>query len=239
MSLHQQLARKLCNYNDEQSIGTWFRRRRAKPLIAMLQQCHQRYGYVDVIDIGGRESYWAILPEHLFAELKLSITLVNDDDELSEAHRYNPSLDRHFIHVRADGCHLSHFSDNSFHVVHCNSVIEHVGEWQHMQALAGEVRRLAPCHYVQTPSFWFPIEPHFLAPFYHWLPESIRVALLMRLSLGHMQRQHTVEEAINVVQSVHLLDQPMMQALFPDSDLLKEKCLFLTKSFIATQIRFK
>ena len=48
-----------------------------------------------------------------------------------------------------------------------------------------EIRRVASAAYwVQTPNFWFPIEPHFLVPAWHWLPEDARVAILRRRGVG-------------------------------------------------------
>ena len=50
--------------------------------------------------------------------------------------------------------------------------------------MAGEVRRVATAYWVQTPNFWFPVEPHFLVPAWHWLPERTRVAILQRRGVG-------------------------------------------------------
>lgn len=219
-----------CDYNNPQSLGSWFRRRRAKHIMTMLEQCYDRYQRVDILDIGGRASYWNIIPESVLKHYKVKVTLLNDDEELSID---GPKESEFFSEVTADGCNLHQFSDNSFHLVHSNSVVEHVGSWSNMQAMAREIKRLAPCYYVQTPNFWFPVEPHFLTIFYHWLPEPIRVRLLLRFSLGHMNRQKTLSDAVDVVQSVNLIDQSMLASLFPDATITAEKLLGFKKSIIA------
>jgi hypothetical protein len=41
-------------------------------------------------------------------------------------------------------------------------------------AFAAELRRVGRGLYVQTPAWSFPIEPHALLPFAHWLPPKAR-----------------------------------------------------------------
>ena len=43
------------------------------------------------------------------------------------------------------------------------------------------MRRIASAYWVQTPNFWFPIEPHFLMPGWQWMPRAVRTELLHRL----------------------------------------------------------
>jgi SAM-dependent methyltransferase len=65
------------------------------------------------------------------------------------------------------------FADNEFDLVYCSSVIEHVPPARRA-AFAAELRRVGRGWFVQTPAFSFPIEPHALLPFAHWLPVSLR-----------------------------------------------------------------
>ena len=66
-----------------------------------------------------------------------------------------------------DACDLAGYPDRSVDLVHSNSVIEHVGGWPRMAAMAGELMRVARAGWVQTPAWEFPIEPHFHAPLVH------------------------------------------------------------------------
>src|SRR3954452_24438232 len=65
------------------------------------------------------------------------------------------------------------FADGEFDLAYCSSVIEHVEPAQRPD-FARELRRVARGWYVQTPAFSFPIEPHALLPFAHWLPPGLR-----------------------------------------------------------------
>ena len=75
--------------------------------------------------------------------------------------------------VRADAADGLPFADEQFDLVYCSSVIEHVPPARR-EAFAAELRRVGRGFYVQTPAFSFPIEPHALLPFAHWLPVSLR-----------------------------------------------------------------
>ena len=65
------------------------------------------------------------------------------------------------------------FADGEFDLAYCSSVIEHIAPPQRA-AFAAELRRVARGWYVQTPAFSFPVEPHALLPFAHWLPHTLR-----------------------------------------------------------------
>jgi 2-polyprenyl-3-methyl-5-hydroxy-6-metoxy-1,4-benzoquinol methylase len=58
----------------------------------------------------------------------------------------------------------------SFDIVFSNSVIEHVGDAESQQQFAHEIARVGRAYWVQTPNRRFPVEPHLLTPFLHFLP---------------------------------------------------------------------
>jgi hypothetical protein len=135
--------------------------------------------------------------------------------------------------LKGDACNLLNISDFEFDIAFSNSVIEHVGNWDNMRAMANEIRRVAPCYIVQTPYFWFPIEPHAQTPFFHWIPQAWACRLLMMRSFGYWPRQFSITDAAQLISSTKLLDIKQMKELFDDALLIKERFLGLTKSLIA------
>jgi SAM-dependent methyltransferase len=75
--------------------------------------------------------------------------------------------------VQADAAEGLPFAEREFDLVYCSSVIEHV-PGPRREAFAAELRRVGRGFYVQTPAFSFPVEPHALLPFAHWLPVALR-----------------------------------------------------------------
>lgn len=75
--------------------------------------------------------------------------------------------------VQADASERLPFGDGEFDLAYSSSVIEHVPPARRA-AFAAELRRVARGLYVQTPAFSFPLEPHALLPFAHWLPPALR-----------------------------------------------------------------
>ena len=114
-----------------------------------------------------------------------------------------------------------------------NSVIEHLETYERQAAMAAEVRRLASVYWVQTPNFWFPVEPHFLTPAWHWLPVRARVALLRRRRWGWRGPCPDPVEAEALVREVRLMRAGELKRLFPDATLVTEKIGPFTKSFVA------
>ncbi len=140
-----------------------------------------------------------------------------------------------FKFVEADGCDLSRFDDKSFHIAHSNSVVEHVGDCERMVQFAKELSRVSQNYFVQTPNYWFPIEPHCMMPFFHWLPKPIRVWLVLHFQLGHWAKAGSIDQAVRTVKSARLLNKKMFQDLFKGAKVLTERLLWLPKSFIAVK----
>lgn len=222
------LAEKIGDYDNPNSLGSRFRRRRAAPLRQMIRQIAAERGTVRILDVGGREVYWTgIFPLAFLIDHRVQISLLNRPHEvLTPAH---PDL---FAAEPGDGCALHH-ADNSFDICHSNSVIEHVGNWQRKTDFAREVARVAPHYFHQTPNYWFPWEPHFGTPLFHWLPEPLRLAIVMRRKLGWNDRARTVAEGMETLESAVLLNKRMMAALFPEAKIHAERLLGMTKSFVA------
>src|SRR4051812_32661863 len=82
--------------------------------------------------------------------------------------------------VRADGRELP-FADRAFELGFSNAVVEHVGGGRAGQRqFVGELCRVAERVFVTTPNRWFPLDPHTLLPFAHWLPPGPRRDRLFR-----------------------------------------------------------
>lgn len=86
---------------------------------------------------------------------------------------------------------------------------------------------------MQTPNYWFPVEPHSVTPGFQFLPFPARLSLVRRFALGDWPRAENVDEAVRIVQSARLLNRAMMGSLFPDARLATERFLGLPKSIIA------
>lgn len=221
----------LTNYSNPRSLGFRFRARRIGPMVKLIEQAYARHGSARILDVGGRKTYWDILPKEVLRQNNAHITLLNLPEDLPARQD-----DAFFRHATGNACDMREFPDNSFHLVHSNSVIEHVGGWPQMKRFAGEVSRVAPCLYVQTPYYWFPVEPHFLTPFFHWLPKPAQVRLLRSFTLGNRGRARDLDDALTKMEDApRMLDLKSFRLLFPDCRILKEKFLLLTKSLIAVR----
>jgi hypothetical protein len=229
MSITRTLAKAISNYNRQDSIGSKLRAKRIAPLLDMIEVVYNEYQFVNIIDIGGTEKYWGIIPREYLDKHNVVITIVNLPKKTV------PKDHGHFRFVTADGCDLADYDDRSFHIAHSNSVIEHVGDWKRMVSFAKELSRVAPRYFVQTPNYWFPIEPHYMMPFFHWLPKPLRVWLVLNFQLGFFRKAATIDEAMRMIEGARLLNRKMLQELFQDSNILTERFFLLPKSFVAVK----
>ena len=149
-----------------------------------------------------------------------------------------------FVPVLARDGEALPFAPQSFDIVYCSSVIEHVTlakdeVWQERSqrrfveksherqlAFANEIRRLGRQYFVQTPYRGFPIESHSWLPFMGWLPRPMLLPV-MRFTNAVWVKETNPDW--------RLLNRREMQALFPDARLAAEKFAGLTKSLVAVK----
>ena len=214
---------KLANDKDENSLGSRFRRERIKTFKLFLDSLETKK--IKLLDIGGRASVWnnMRLGDHMDF---LDITIVNIEE--------NRGLDDQFKYVCADARELP-FDENSFDVVFSNSVIEHIEgndgvTLNEQKQMADEVLRVGNYFYIQTPNYWFPIEPHFIFPFFQFLSTTLKAFLLRNFNLGWYKKVDTQIDAVRIAKSIRLLSLKEMNSLFPKSSTYKESFLGFTKS---------
>ena len=191
------VIRRFQDLDDPNSLSSRFRRARARRIVALIEAVAAEKGAVRIADLGGEPAYWRHVDRDVLERCKVEITLINPQPLRTD--------DPLFRTEQSDACQLSGHADDSFDLVHSNSVVEHVGDWPRMEAFAAEVRRLAPRYYVQTPYFWFPVEPHFSAPFFHWRSEQTRARMLMKRRRGFVERSRDLGEAMRAVPHSRLL----------------------------------
>lgn len=223
----------LADTRDPNSLSSKLRKKRDVRLRAIIDSIHARKNSVEIIDVGGTLGYWQRVGLDFLRQKNAKITLVNlHASELSDLDG-NTDIFTNFV---GNGCDLAEISDGQFDLAHSNSVIEHVYGWANMKAFAQEFARVAKCYYIQTPYFWFPVDPHFYKmPFFHWMPHPLRTRLLMWLPLAYRGRIADIDQARSVVDGAVLLDAREMKFLFPDAEIRYEKFFGFRKSLIAVK----
>jgi hypothetical protein len=172
-----------------------------------------------ILDVGGRPDTWG------GTGLEGNVTILNID--LPES-RPQP-----FRWIASDACEMTALRDHSFDIVFSNSVIEHVGDFGRQEMMAHEVRRVGRKYWVQTPYKHFPIEIHFLFPFYQYLPRPLRIGVGRVRPFSHAQVLGL--DPIQAADDICLLDRTGFRLLFTDAQILSERFCGLTKSLIAVR----
>jgi hypothetical protein len=216
------LLQKTANDHDANSLSRRLRHRRFERFEAMTRHLRRP---LSIIDIGGTTEFWEA--RGWAGRDDVNVTLVN----LSGGEQRYENL----VPVVGDATDLSEYADRSFDIAFSNSVIEHLFTLEHQRAMASEVRRVADAYWIQTPNFWFPIEPHFLVPAWHWTPERLRVEILTRRGVGWAGRCDDRDHAERVVKEHRLMRRPELARLFPDATLVPERFGALVKSWTAVR----
>jgi hypothetical protein len=108
-------------------------------------------------------------------------------------------------------------------------VIEHVPPGERA-GLATEIMRVARNYVIQTPAKAFPLEPHFIMPFLHWLPRRLGRTVVKFSPFGLIHRDPAMTQSF--YDEVNILTANEFRALFPEGEFLIERFLFIPKSYL-------
>ena len=211
-------------YDNQNWRVSRFRKRRFGNMRRLIETVLAEKGSCRILDFGGTVSYWTIAADYIAAN-PIKVDLLNLIPE--------ETPDGPFRYIRGDARHVPEVGDGAYDIAHSNSVIEHVGTWDSMSGMASEMRRVAKRYFVQTPNFWFPLEPHFQLPFFHWLPEQVRIRILLARDCGYEARATDYDSAVRRIENCRLLSRRQLQALFPDGEIVRERYFGMTKSLMA------
>lgn len=151
---------------------------------------------------------------------RVTIGLDYDKDALAST---DPNVRTRIPFVRGDAMRLP-IRNESVDVVVCAQVYEHVPD---PKILVSEIYRvLSPGGVVffSGPNWLFPIEPHYLLPFLHWLPSSL-ANLYIRLACGQSRYYE------------HLLPYWRLRQLFRDFQV-KDVSVEILRTFYIQENRF-
>lgn len=141
-------------------LHDYFRTKRLKAFA----RAYSDLSNLSVLDVGGTPYMWDILNKYFGLSPKKVVLLNKNPVHLSSGNNYET--------VIGDARQLP-FADGQFDLVFSNSVIEHVGSIVDKREFAKESQRVGKEFYIQTPNRWFPVEPHIIAFFIHWLPRNM------------------------------------------------------------------
>lgn len=211
------VLKRFFNPYSRNSLNAKLRKQRFKQFQSVLAKLPHN-GPIRILDIGGTISFWERMGYVNVPDVH--ITLVNI---FAEKLKY-----QNFTSLKGDACDLREFKDKEFDLVFSNSVIEHLFNYENQKKMADEVQRVGNYYYIQTPNLYFPIEPHWLFPFFQFLPFQIKLFLTHKMTIGRHAKD--LKKAASLVNEVRLLTLKEMKQLFKGGRAYKEKFFGLTKS---------
>ncbi len=195
-----------------------FRKKRIAKFFALLGVNEK----MTILDAGGTEYFW---------ELASGMNLPVPRITIFNLGERPAGLAAKYSYVKGDGRQMP-FGNGEFDLVFSNSVIEHIPGRTDRERFAGEIRRVGRGYFVQTPDIRFPVEPHLIMPFIHWLPESLMVRMIPGFTVRGWMGGVTDQEALEL-KSVRLLCVREMASYFPDAEIIAERFIGVPKSIIA------
>lgn len=208
------------------TIALKARRKRFSILLSKIENLKKP---VKILDIGGTVKFWEDM--NFTPGIDYYITLLNLTFPSSESSNYTKII--------GSATDLKQFKDQSFDVVFSNSVIEHLFSWDNQMKMANEIKRVAKNYFIQTPNYYFPLEPHFNTIGFQYLSRALKIKLLTNIDLGHYTGLRNYNDAANVIDEIKLLRKKQMKKLFSEAEIHCEKMFGLNKSIIAIHFNSK
>lgn len=210
------MDRKYAIFNAVRAArGPFARRTRAARMRRFEKLMGIREG-IRIIDLGGTAKFWDD------CRIPLRLTIVN----LPGTRVRFPGETPHEIeYVEGDACEMPFVASGEYDLAFSNSVIEHVGPPKNQARLAAEMHRVAPRHWVQTPSIWFPIEAHNHMPFWWFYPESLQQRMIARW-------KKKLPGWTEMIEGTTVILRKDMETMFPESRLWVERIAGIPKSYV-------
>ena len=216
----------LVNHHKKNSFVNQFRQKRFELLKNGIEKLIQK-DHFKILDIGGDIQYWKNIGwRHPACKIHL-LNLFESIVPENESQQFSSSV--------GNGLSLE-YKKGEVDLIFSNSVIEHVGSYANQQIFAGEVRRVSDKYIVQTPSIWFPLEPHSLIPLFQFLPHPIRALLIMTFNINYFPKSKTYKAAIKVSHSTLMFTHKRFKQLFPEAEIQVERFLGIPKSYTAIKL---
>jgi Methyltransferase domain len=214
------MLRQLANSNEPTSFANKLRAKRFRQFEALAAGLPRP---LRLLDVGGTNAFWENRGWHRRTDVEVfTLNLV------AEERRH-----ANIISLAGDARNLTQFGDRSLDVVFSNSVIEHLFTFEDQRRMASEIQRVGKAFWVQTPNYWFPIEPHFHFIGWQWLPLAVRVSILRRWTCGWRGPCPDPIGARRLVEEIRLLTRKELRELFPRADIVAERFYGFVKSWIA------
>ena len=171
------------HYNSGKILFFNFRKKRSYFIKKIISEIFKLKGSVNIIDLGGTESFWNIIDTEFLIVHKVKITLINLINYKIKNKKVFSQINQDFFECK--------FKNNSFDLSFSNSVIEHIGDTKKLISFCNLHKNLSKYYYLQTPNKYFFIEPHFMFPFFNFLPKIFQLFLISNFNIGNFEKNNT------------------------------------------------